>query len=87
VSLRRNVDVVTADRSSVTMPKAVKQKGYPQTVIDEILKPDNRELVTAIGVFAVSLQELVAVAQQLTCLMQAAVTVLHLGWAEFLLVV
>jgi len=51
------------------MPKAIKQKGYPQTVIDEILKPDNRELVTAVSVFA------------------AAVTVLHLGWAEFLLVI
>jgi hypothetical protein len=36
------------------MPKAIKQKGYPQTVLDEILKPDNRELVTAVGVFAVS---------------------------------
>jgi hypothetical protein len=35
------------------MPKAIKQKGYPQTVIDEILKPDNRELVTAVSVFAV----------------------------------
>jgi len=51
------------------MPKAIKQKGYPQTVLDEIMKTDNRELVTAVGVFA------------------AAVAVLHMGWAEFLLVV
>jgi hypothetical protein len=40
------------------MPKAIKQKGYPQTVIDEILKPDNRELVTAVSVFAVRQLEL-----------------------------
>jgi hypothetical protein len=35
------------------MPKAIKQKSYPQTILDEFLKPDNRELVTAVGVFTV----------------------------------
>jgi hypothetical protein len=40
------------------MPKTIKQKGYPQTVVDEILKPDNRELVTSVSVFAVRQQAL-----------------------------
>jgi hypothetical protein len=45
------------DENSYAMPKSTKQKGIPQTVVDEILKPDNRELVTAVTVFAVRQQQ------------------------------
>lgn len=79
---KRTVPAVTGK------PQQRQQQSAVKNVIDQALAPENRSLVTAVGMFAVSQQRRTSILRldKLTILLQqAGIAFLHSGWGEILL--